>query len=606
VRRLIALPVLVSILAGCGGGGGSTPSPKPAATSAQMQSGTLGLTFGTQTGTSSSARKPLFVSSNATKANVSINNGAATTFDVSAASPICQTTSNVRTCALPVTAPVGLVSIAVSLMGTVAGNLVMLGQGSSSVTVVSGTNFSLTVGVNPAVAGTTSIAFSTGATVSLTYGTAATVTATVVFADPANTPITGSGNVPNFLVPITLTSSDPHVTLSPTSLTTPGQTFTITYDGSQAVASSVTLSVKAGAAQLASAINQLPGLTVTRINLAPVGVTTVSPEQIVVGPDNNIWFTARTTNDVCRVTPGPNTVQCFPTGFGVGTATGIAAGGDGKIWYSNGAQLIARMNTDGTAPATGPTAGTPLSAGAPGSQVGRLATDSQGNVWYLNGGIGFSQVAYVDKTTFSPFTFGSTPNANSVQAFGGLTLGGDNAMWFTEAKFAPATMKIGRITTPANGAAGTYSETTIAGSGALNFPTDITKDASGDVWFSEFDNSPGQLNQFYANFLPGPGAVAINEFPNVINPAAFGNLVTIFNGPDNNIWLAEGGGAVKIVPAAPNAALTQFFTDNAQNTVVDCISGPTPDGKIWCTALGSGPNPPFNPTNDSILTWTPR
>ncbi|HEV8022561.1 MAG TPA: hypothetical protein VGP41_14900 [Candidatus Lustribacter sp.] len=566
----------------------------------------MSLTFGTQAGATSVARKPLFVSPNATSAVVNINNGTPKTFDVSATSALCQTASNVRTCTIPLTAPIGQDAIGVALMATVAGSATMLGQGSNSVTVVAGTNFNLTVGINAVVAGTNSISFSTGSTLSLTYGTAATVTATPIFADPANTPITGSGNVPNFLTPVTITSSDPHLTIAPASLTTPGQTFTITYDGSAAVASTVTLTVKSGAATLATAMAQLPGLLVTRYNLANINSPgTVFPEQIVVGPDGNIWWTEEVTNRIGRISPGapavaaPNpAITYFPNTAG-GTATGLAVGCDGNLWYSNSGLVITRMTPTGGVPSTGPQH---ITVSAPGGQVGRLAADSNGNVWYLNSGVGFSQVAYVDCTTFVTNTFGSTPTPNSLYEFAGLFLGADKAMWFTEDESAQK--QIGRITTPANGVAGNYTEYPIANTGAATFPTDITAGSDGKMWFSVFGSVA--TTQFFANFVPGL-TININEFPNVIDPNAFANLVTIFNGTDGNIWMAEGGGAVKITPANPTMPSVEFFTDNGQTSMVNCISGTTPDGKLWCSAYGSASlGPPFINTTDAILTWTPR
>jgi streptogramin lyase len=229
--------------------------------------------------------------------------------------------------------------------------------------------------------------------------------------------------------------------------------------------------------------------------------------------------------------------------------------------------------------------------------------DSQGNVWYLNGGPGFSQVGYIDEATFTVHSFGSTLTPNAVQPFGGLTLGADNAMWFTEESY-PSVQQIGRITTPANGVAGTYTEFPDPNSGSSIYPTDITKGSDGKVWFSEFASNAA--NQFFANFVPGP-SISINEFPNVINPNAFANLVTIFAGTDNNIWMAEGGGAVRITPSNPTNPDVEFFTDNGQTSMVNCISGTTPDGNLWCSAYG-GPalGQGFIPTTDAILTWKPR
>ena len=256
------------------------------------------------------------------------------------------------------------------------------------------------------------------------------------------------------------------------------------------------------------------------------------------------------------------------------------------------------MTPTGGVPGTGPQH---LTVGAAGSEIGRLTTDSNGNVWYINGGAGFSQVAYVDCTNFSINTFGSTPTPNALYQFAGLALGADKAIWFTEDE---GTQKIGRITTPANGIAGTYSEFPIPNTGATTFPTDMTGGPDGKIWFSVFGSVA--TTQFFGNFVPGAG-IAINEFPNVIDPNAFANLVTIFSGADGNIWMAEGGGAVKINPASPTTPLVEFFTDNGQTSMVNCISGTTPDGNLWCSAYG-GPSlgPPFIATADAILTWKPR
>ena len=489
-------------------------------------------------------------------------------------------------------------------MTLLSASAVMLGQGSNSVTVVAGTTFSLTVGINAVVASVNTFNFSPSP--SFQFGTASSITGTVTFADPSGAAITGSGNVPNYLQPITITSNDPHVTITPSSVTTPGQSFTAHYDGSALVASQVMITATSGSTVVASGPVILPGLIVTRYNLGALGSGfTAGPEQIVVGPDGNIWWTERITNMIGRINPsiGASSIVHFPSGFASGFAAGITVGPDGNMWYSNDGRLIARMTTSGTVPGTGPAQ---ITVGAPGSAVGRLNTDSQGNVWYLNGGAGFSQVAYVD-ASFTVHTFGAKPSGvNSIRPFGGLSLGADNAMWFTEENAYPnyptnrahyhACKRLQRVRD---------SEYTDPNSGPLIYPTDITKGPDGKIWYSEFDGNSNAPNQFYANFVPGV-TINITEFPNVINPAAFANLVTIFTGADGNIWLAEGGGAVRVIPSNPTMPNTEFFTDNGQTSMIDCLRGTTPDNHLWCTAIGSAGGNGFIPTADSIITWAPR
>jgi len=601
-----ALSVAGLSLAACGGGGGAAPAPRAAAvsngTTAQIGSGvtgTLTLTVANGTGASAKNRSLKFVSPGALSAGISINNGTVTFADVSASSTLCTTAAGVRTCTINVGAPAGMTSFAVSLYDAATGGGHLLGSGSNSTTVVSGTPFTVAIGINPVVAG-----LMTNANISFTLGTPGSQTVTPQFLDPAGQIITGSGNVPNFLNTIGITFSDPHITATPSSLTTPGQSITFSYDGSALVASNVTSTITSNGVPVFTNHITIPGLLAIRYNLGPINGGGIAPQQITVGPDNKIWWAEQQTNLIGRIDPaiGASSITHFPTGFATGSAKGIAKGGDGNIWYSNGGRIIARMTTSGAAPATGPAQ---ITVGLTGSQVTYLAPDSQGNVWYLNAGAGFSQVAYVDMSTFLPITFGSTPTPNGVNFASQLALGSDKAMWFTEPDTTPHSI-VGRITTPANGTAGTYVESGINGTnGTTIFPFDLASGPDGNIWLSVFASTA--TNQFYAYFAPAATISGIFVFPNIIDPNAFANLVTMTAGPDGNMWIAEGGGAVKIPPASPTAAVTEFFTDNGQTTMNKCVAGPASDGKLWCTAVGSAPlGQGFIATADSIVTWVPR
>jgi streptogramin lyase len=595
MNKRIAVSLVSLLLAGCGGGGGggggSTPAAVPVATkTAQMQSGTIGLTFGTQAGTSSKSRTPLFVSPNATSAVVDVNNGPTTTFDVSASSPYCQTviTLGVRTCALPFSVPVGLDSIGVALQMTVAGKPLTLGQGSNSVTVALGTPFTINVGLNPVIAGINSGQLNFPSGTAFTYGTAGSKTGTVVFADASGANITGSGNVPNFYNPPTLVSSDPHITISPTQLLTPGQGVTITYDGSPLVSQQPTISLQIGTFTPGSVQLSMPGLVATRYSLGAVG--TIQPGQITVGPDNNIWWVERSSNDVGTLNLTTHTISHYPSALT--GPIGIAAGGDGSIYYSNSGTTIARMSTSGAALGT-------ISIG-PFGQVGRLGADSGGNVWWLAGGSATSQsVGYIDMTSHAAVSFGPPPTLGALSTSGDITLGSDHAMYITETG-GIATHGLLRVTTLANGTAGTMTETTLPNTSISVTPLGIASGSDGNLWIAAFANTA--TSQFFASATPG-ALSTITEYTS-INPALFANLVNIAKGPDGNLWIAEGGGAAKIIPSAPTAPIVQFFTDDGGFSGIDCVGGP--DGNMYCTAVGSAALPPFNATPDHILQWTPR
>ncbi len=177
--------------------------------------------------------------------------------------------------------------------------------------------FTVTVGVNPMVVAFVSFSHTT----TFQIGTAGTAQVTPSFADAGGNAITGSGNIPNFLVPVTATSSDMHVTVSPSTLTTPGQPTSLAYDGSAAVASTVTITVAVGSTTLVAIPITLAGShAIVEYAIGPS--TGAQAEAIAAGPDGNLWFTENSGNKIGRVT----TAGVF-TEFAVPTA----ASGPGAI-----------------------------------------------------------------------------------------------------------------------------------------------------------------------------------------------------------------------------------------------------------------------------------
>jgi streptogramin lyase len=333
----------------------------------------------------------------------------------------------------------------------------------------------------------------------------------------------------------------------------------------------------------------MPGLVATRYSLGAVG--TIQPGQITVGPDNNIWWVERSSNDVGTLNLTTHTINHYPSALT--GPIGIAASGDGSIYYSNGGLTIARMTTGGAPLGT-------ISAVGLG-QVGRLSEDSGGNVWFVVGGSPTSQnVGYIDMTPHAPITFGPPPTLGALNAFASdITLGPDNAMYITETG-SPIPHGVLRITTVANGSAGSKTETTLPNTSATISPLGIASGSDGNLWIAAFDNFT--TNQFFAKLPPGVSQTP-TEYTS-INSAAFGNLVNIAKGPDGNLWIAEGGAATKIIPASPLTPLIEYFTDDLGFSGNDCVGGP--DGNMYCTATGSTPNPPFLASPDHILQWTPR
>lgn len=607
IRSVALLVGLALPLAGCGGGGGGS-NAAPAApavsngTTAQIGSGvtgTLSLTVANGTGTSAAKRNVKFISPGAVSAGVSINGGSVTYADVSTSSTLCTTTAGVRTCSINVGAPAGSDTFTVALYSAASGGGSMLSSGTGTATVVAGTAFTVPIALNAVVA-----TLASNNNTNFSVGTPGQNSFVPVWADPAGQSITGSAP---YLHPLTITFSSSHVTASPTALTAPGQSITLSYDGSPAAPSSVTAFIAYNGAQIYTGTIPIPGLVVTRCNFSPQTQGTNQPGQITVGPDNKIWWAEPHTNTIGRIDPavGCSSMAHFANATGSGAPVGIAAGGDGNIWYSTGSTVIGRMTTSGVPTTDGFATLTPSGVGG---QVTALATDSQGNVWYLNSATGFSQVAYIDKAMpFTVHTFGSTPTANAIKSTSMIALGPDNAMWATE-PFTSPTAQVVRVTTLANGTAGTMVESDIPNTavGSSIFPFDLAAGPDGNLWIPVFASNAN--NQFFADFAPSAAQIpagGFHEFPNVIDPQAFANLVTMFKGGDNNMWIAEGGGAVKIVPANPSNPLVEFFNDNGQTTMIRCIAGP--DANNWCTVYGSAPQGAgFINTYDGVIYWTPR
>lgn len=214
----------------------------------QQSTGTLVLSVGAQPAASADRRLPSYVSPSTSSVGISINGAAATYADVSASSPNCTTSGTVRTCTVPVAAPIGPAAFALSLYDAQNGGGKLLGKGTGSTTVVLGQPFSLAIAAGPLVGGlgAATLNYSTGT--SLTIGTVASATGTLGALDPDSNAIPAPAT---FATPPTLTSSDPHVTVSPATWTSPSQTITIAYDGSTAVSQSAVIAIASGGSTIA-------------------------------------------------------------------------------------------------------------------------------------------------------------------------------------------------------------------------------------------------------------------------------------------------------------------------------------------------------------------
>lgn len=253
MKRYVLLLVAAFALAGCGGGGGSsaTPAGGTAKTQAKTSSGMLVLSIPTGTSAASSkVRYPQFVSPAAQSVTLSINGGAAASFDVSTTSTLCTTVSGARNCTLSFVAPIGSDSFTFTIYSF---SNAVLSTGTATATVVLGTPFSLTVAMN-AVIGTLVTNFNPIAANcpnnasfnGIIEGCAASGTFTFTTMDPSGNTITGTAP---YTQAIQISANDPSLTASPNSVTAPGQSVTGTYSGAAfaaGISSQVTVTLTVG------------------------------------------------------------------------------------------------------------------------------------------------------------------------------------------------------------------------------------------------------------------------------------------------------------------------------------------------------------------------
>jgi streptogramin lyase len=306
---------------------------------------------------------------------------------------------------------------------------------------------------------------------------------------------------------------------------------------------------------------------------APLPTADSQPQDLVLGPDGNIWFTERGNNKIGRINPSsPAQLDEYPT---VGTAPDIiTVGPDGALWFTElNSNSIGRI-----APGIAPSA---VSFGGLGLQSPRgIAVGPDGNLWVTDAGAPTEVVVVspagtkVDDvalpTNFDPRNIAKGPDGN---------------MWvagFNTNNFA-------RIIT-----AGTPTLDPADGYPAPNgvTPMDIIAGNDGNLWYTAQGTTVGRITT---------AGVATNFTSKGVDP--FG--ITL--GPDGAVWYAEfQAGAVGRVDAAGNTtnvtgmtapAGPRYVTAGPGNTVWFTEETGNRLGRVVGIDLPQPPPPPPPPTD---------
>ncbi|HST32804.1 MAG TPA: hypothetical protein VLJ80_04700 [Solirubrobacteraceae bacterium] len=292
----------------------------------------------------------------------------------------------------------------------------------------------------------------------------------------------------------------------------------------------------------------------------------VRPQQIITGPDGNLWFMeGESTPKIGKVTPIGSITE-----YGTGTTgvRSIAAGADGNVWFtSNSGGEIGKITPGGTVTRSG--------GGCECNYVSMIPGPSE-TLWSIRVKGSERKIRKIVVATEASTEY-VVPEASY------LAEGGDGNIWFTE----PTAGKVGKITP-----SGTVTEYALP---AGSKPARITQGPDGSLWaVVEKAGSAVRLDKILTT-----GVVA-GEYllPTGTQPSA------IVTGPDSNIWVADGA-LDKVLKVTPKGAVAAEYALPGPAEFGATPEGITsgPDGNIWFTGaiskkVGVIPTtgPPLEPT----------
>jgi streptogramin lyase len=245
------------------------------------------------------------------------------------------------------------------------------------------------------------------------------------------------------------------------------------------------------------------------------------------------------------------TVMTYPIP-GTSAPYGIAAGPDGRIWFTDPTyRQIGRMATNGSI-------GAGDLLGTPGTEPADFITAGPDSDMWAGGAAHVFKVPTDATSTSDIVSYGP-------HAAGGITTGPDGRLWFT---YVPdpgsGANYLGAITT-----AGSEIDYQVGSAGSPQYISDgIATGSDGKLWLG-YDDAIARMSR---TGVIGSGDV----FPLPAPAASVPNQLAL--GPDGNVWFTEG------VPAAvgkitPSGQITLFETPTASSLPYGIAAGP--DGRMW-------------------------
>jgi virginiamycin B lyase len=270
---------------------------------------------------------------------------------------------------------------------------------------------------------------------------------------------------------------------------------------------------------------------------------------IASGPDGALWFVDDVGNSIGRITTA-GAITEFPIPTATSGPVAITAGPDGALWFTEqGGNNIGRITTAGAI--------TEFPIPTPTSFPNAIVAGPDGALWFTEqGGTNIGRI-----TTSGGITEFPLPMGESIVQ--GIASGSDGALWFTD----NSGDKIGRITT-----AGVITEFAAP---ANTYPYGIAAGPDAALWFTENGgNAIGRITT----------AGAIVEFP---IPTMTSSPTQIVPGPDGALWFTEqdGNNIGRITTAG---AISEYSLPMPNSFPSGLALGS--DGALWFTESLDGPN----------------
>ena len=225
-------------------------------------------------------------------------------------------------------------------------------------------------------------------------------------------------------------------------------------------------------------IAKLPGGTGSATTVASLASNS-NPKVITAGPDGALWFTEQhlTSSKIGRVTTtGTLTETTLTSGAG---PVGITTGPDGNLWFTEPGDNTGSYHSIGRlVPCASNNCTVTEYALAAGAQPLEITGGPAGtnSVWWTERGGSIGEATIGSSVTLHEFavpTTGASPY--------GITVGGDNNVWFTEHNGN----KVGKVDVTCALGSGSNCITEYSVPTFSSAPAGIAKALDGSLWFTE-------------------------------------------------------------------------------------------------------------------------